>query len=69
MQDIGRENLLAIGQNVIDAIYPKLDSEVCRSCPTRIFKQCQGALPNGEARVPAADEPLGPSQAAPYAAS
>ena len=54
MQEIGRENLLSIGQNVIDAIYPKLDSEVCRSCPTRIFKQCQGALPNGEARVPAA---------------
>ena len=30
MQDIGRENLLSIGQNVIDAIYPKLDSEVDR---------------------------------------
>ena len=68
MQEIGRENLLSIGQNVIDAIYPKLDSEVCRSCPTRIFKQCQGALPNGEARVPAA-EPLGRSQAASYAAT
>ena len=68
MQEIGRENLLAIGQNVIDAIYPKLDSEVCRSCPTRIFKQCQGALPNGEARLPAA-EPLARGQAAPYAAT
>ena len=63
MQEIEPENLLSIGQNVIDAIYPKLDSEVCRSCPTRIFKQCQGALPNGEARVPAA-EPLSRSQAA-----
>lgn len=68
MQEIGRENLLSIGQNVIDAIYPKLDSEVCRSCPTRIFKQCQGALPNGEVRVPAA-EPLGRSHAASHAAS
>ena len=68
MQEIGRENLLSIGQNVIDAIYPKLDSEVCRSCPTRIFKQCQGALPNGEARVPAA-EPFGRSQAASYTAT
>ena len=68
LPDIGQENLLAIGQNVIDAIYPKLDSEVCRSCPTRIFKQCQGALPNGEARLPAA-EPLARGQAAPYAAT
>lgn len=63
MPEIGRENLLSIGQNVIDAIYPKLDSEVCRSCPTRIFKQCQGALPNGRARVPAADS-HDPGQAA-----
>lgn len=68
MHEIGRENLLSIGQNVIDAIYPKLDSEVCRSCPTRIFKQCQGALPNGEARLPAA-EPLGRGQAASFAAT
>ncbi len=68
MQEIGQENLLSIGQNVIDAIYPKLDSEVCRSCPTRIFKQCQGALPNGEARV-AAVEPLGRNQAASFAAT
>ncbi len=52
LQDIGRENLFAIGQNVIEAIYPKLDPEVCRRCQTRIFKQCQSALPNGEPRAP-----------------
>ena len=68
MQDIGPENLLSIGQNVIDVIYPKLDSAVCRSCPTRIFKQCQGALPNGEARLPEA-EPLGRGQVASFAAT
>ncbi len=50
LREIGEENLLSIGQNAIDAIYPRLDSEVCRRCPTRIFKQCQGPLPNGEAR-------------------
>ena len=50
LHEIGEENLLSIGQNAIDAIYPRLDSEVCRRCPTRIFKQCQGPLPNGEAR-------------------
>ena len=51
VEEVGRENLLSIGQNVIDVIYPKLDSEVCRICPTRIFQQCQVALPNGEARI------------------
>ena len=50
LPEIGPENLFNIGQDVIAAIYPKLDSNVCRSCPTRIFRQCQGALPNGQAR-------------------
>ena len=54
LQEIGRENLFSIGQDVIGAIYPKLDSDVCRTCPTRIFRQCQGALPNGEPREPRA---------------
>jgi len=53
LQEIGRENLPALCQNVIDAIYPKLASEICRNGPTRIFNQCQGALPNGEPRIPA----------------
>ena len=52
LQEIGRENLFSIGQDVIGAIYPKLNSDVCRTCPSRIFKQCQGALPNGEPREP-----------------
>lgn len=50
LQEMGRENLYSIGEDVIAAIYPKLDSEVCRRCPTRIFRQCHGALPNGEPR-------------------
>lgn len=54
LQDIRRENLFDIGQNVIEAIYSKLDSEVCRIRPTRIFKQCQSALPNAEPRAPTA---------------
>lgn len=52
---IGRENLHAIGTNVIDAIYPGLDVEVCRHCPARIFSQCQRTLPNGEPRGPAVE--------------
>lgn len=55
---IGRENLYAIGEDVIGAIYPRLDSQICRSCPTRIFRQCLGPLPNGEARP----GPVGDSQ-------
>lgn len=50
---IGRENLHAIGTNVIDAIYPRLDPAVCRHCPARIFSQCQRVLPDGEPREPA----------------
>ncbi|WP_292457484.1 SulP family inorganic anion transporter [Methylibium sp.] len=53
LREIGPENLFAIGQDVIEAIYPRFDSEVCRTCPTRIFRQCQSVLPNGEPRGPA----------------
>lgn len=50
MPDIGRDHLYAIGEDVIGAIYPRLDSQICRTCPSRIFRQCQGPLPNGEPR-------------------
>lgn len=50
MNDIGEENLFPVKANVIGAIYPKLDSEICRNCQARIFKQCHIALPNGEPR-------------------
>ena len=61
LPEIGRENLFSIGQDVIGAIYPELDSDVCRRCTTRIFRQCRGALPNGQARVSdaASDPPSG----------
>jgi SulP family sulfate permease len=59
LDDIGRDHLYSIGQDVIGAIYPKLDSEVCRRCPTRIFRQCQGPLPNGEPRVDASPATTG----------
>ena len=32
-------------------LYAKLESEICRKCPARIFPQCHIALPNGEPRV------------------
>ena len=67
LAEIGRDNLYTIGQDVIAAIYPKLDSAVCRNCPTRIFRQCQGALPNGEPREPAAVR-IAPNPSPPQAA-
>ena len=50
LPDIGTHNLFAIGQDVVGALYPRLDSDVCRRCTTRIFRQCQQFLPNGEPR-------------------
>lgn len=58
LAEIGRGNLYSIGQNVIEAIYPRLDSEVCRRCTTRIFKQCDQALPNGQPRREPAAVPI-----------
>ena len=65
LQQMGRENLFSIGQDVIAAIYPRLDSEVCRRCPTRIFRQCRGALPNGEPRDDRVMESGGDATSAP----
>lgn len=48
---IGEANIFPAGSRPIDAIYPKLDSEICRTCTARIFKQCNIALPNGEPRT------------------
>jgi SulP family sulfate permease len=48
--DIGAENIFAIKPDAITAIYSRLDSEVCRTCKARIFRECREHLPNGEAR-------------------
>ncbi len=50
LYEIGAENLFEIRQNVMDQLYAKLDPEICRNCPHRVFKQCNSALPNGEPR-------------------
>jgi SulP family sulfate permease len=51
LKDIGHENVLTPQDDAIATIYPRLDSEVCRTCQARIFAQCHVALPNGEPRV------------------
>jgi SulP family sulfate permease len=46
--DIGEENLFAVKSRPVMEIYRKLDSEICRTCKARIFRECHVALPNGE---------------------
>jgi SulP family sulfate permease len=50
IDDIGKNNLFPMGPQVIPKLYPRLDSEVCSRCKSRIFDECQDTLPNGEPR-------------------
>jgi SulP family sulfate permease len=49
--EIGAGNVFAHKPEAIAAIYPRLDSVICRDCTARIFRECQRQLPNGEARA------------------
>ena len=49
--DIGEANVFAHKPDAIAGIYPRLDSERCRTCTARIFRECRERLPNGEART------------------
>ncbi|HEX6007854.1 MAG TPA: SulP family inorganic anion transporter [Burkholderiales bacterium] len=51
MKDIGWENVFPVKTRAVAAIYPKLDTEICRNCRALIFQECRVALPNGEPRV------------------
>ena len=51
LRDIGEENLFMPTDDAIAAIYPALDTEICRQCRVRIFKPCNVVLPNGEPRM------------------
>lgn len=47
MDEIGRENFFDSKTDALSAIYRKLDREVCRACPHRVFLECENdtALP------------------------
>ena len=47
----GRERLFVTKDEAIRAIYPTLDSAICRDCAARIFNECNVALPDGTPRV------------------
>ncbi len=51
--DIGPENIFPPKARPIEAIYPRLDTDICRTCKARIFAECQTTLPSGEGRLEA----------------
>ncbi len=50
LEAFGAANIFPTKSHPVDAIYPRLDSDICRTCTARIFPQCHVALPNGEPR-------------------
>ncbi len=48
--DIGQDNIFAHKPDAVAGIYPRLNSEICRACTNRIFRECLISLPNGELR-------------------
>lgn len=55
LEDIPEENLFPVKTRPVATIYRQLDSEICRHCTVRIFRECHVALPNGEPRATAAN--------------
>jgi SulP family sulfate permease len=55
---IGDDHVFRGKGEAIARIYPRLDPEVCRSCPAQIFQECRRTLPDGTPREHAdADQP------------
>lgn len=52
--EIGEQNIFSVKTRTVGAIYRKLDSNICRHCTARIFRECHATLPNGEPRAPSA---------------
>lgn len=52
MNGIGKENIFPVKFRAVSAIYPKLDTAICRDCKLRIFRECQTSLPDGTPRTP-----------------
>jgi SulP family sulfate permease len=48
---VGQDHIFAGKGEAVSALYPRLNSEICRTCQVRIFQECDVKLPNGEARL------------------
>jgi SulP family sulfate permease len=52
LKDIGEGGFFPPGSNAPGAVYWTLDPDICRTCTTRIFKECHGhLLPDGHRRL------------------
>lgn len=47
IESIGQDRIIAHKGEALRAVYPLLDSRVCRACRLRVFEECQGGLPDG----------------------
>lgn len=48
IKSLAQANFFLVKSRPVSYIYPKLDSEICRHCKVRIFRECHERLPNGE---------------------
>ncbi len=47
VETVGEDQIFRHKGDAIQAIYPRLDSEICRNCTARVFRECHVALPDG----------------------
>jgi SulP family sulfate permease len=50
VETVGEDQIFRHKGDAIQAIYPRLDSEICRTCTARVFRECHVALPDGTLR-------------------
>jgi len=52
IEAIGAQRLIAHKGDALRAVYPSLDSTICRPCTRRVFEECRRALPDGSPPTP-----------------
>ncbi len=50
LASVGEARLIGHKGDALRAVYPLLDSQVCRDCPYRVFEECHRSLPDGTLR-------------------
>lgn len=47
---VGEDHIFSHKGDAIQAIYARMDNEICRTCTARVFRECHPALPDGTPR-------------------